>query len=56
MIAATKKLCTVNTGACQCSEQSQIQYEHQLVYYGYAGHLFGTDLTDHDVIEQAYEI
>ena len=34
----------------------KVEYEQQLVDYGDAGHRLRSDLSDHDVVEQAHEV
>ena len=50
VIAGTVKLCGENARARQTAENTEIENKQQLVGDGDAGHLIGSDLSDHHVV------
>ena len=56
LIFLTKILCSENSCTGQTAENTKIVYKHQLVDDGYAGHLLGSNLPYHNIIQKAYKI
>ena len=50
IITFSKKLGSKDSRTGNTSENTEIKYKNQLVCNGYAGHLFRTDLTYHNIV------
>ena len=56
MVLLTIILCSKNAGTGYTAEQTQAVHEEYLIYDRHAGHLLGSHLPDHNVVQKADEV